>query len=444
MVYKNFYIGILIIAVSIIGTAYAISWIGFNEEYIHTLIFLHILFGLEFVWLITFVNKTNRMLDRFFSSIKEDGTSIKFESTMEESTFKLLSKRLNNVVETIQKTRIEKENEHYFLKYLVEHINTGIISILNNERIDLLNKTGVNILGTHELYKITDLKKFGKQFYNNIIRIRAGEYFLTKIIIQNEIKDISLRASEFKLFKNQVKLISFHDVHQEIEQKEIDAWQKIIRILAHEISSSVSPIRSLSDHLITLINKDDPKYLNDVKDGVNIIHQRSDGLMNFVSKYRQVTDIPEPILKPISLNEIISDLELISSAEFNLKSSLKIHRPEEEILINADKNLIMQAALNIIRNASEAVKSISNPMIKITGNVNYNKAVLEITDNGIGIDFEDLENVFIPFFSTKENGSGIGLAIAKQLINKQGGRIDIQSKPDKGTSVKIYFEYYKN
>ncbi len=443
MVYKNFYIGILIIGVSIIGTAYMISWIGFNQEYLHTLIFLHFLFILEFIWLITFVNKTNRMLDRFFSSIKEDGTSIKFESTLEESTFKLLSKRLNNVVETIQKTRIEKENEHYFLKYLVEHINTGIISILNNEKIDLLNNTGVNILGNHELYKVSDLKKFGKQFYNNITKIRTGEHLLTKAIIQNEIKDLSLRASEFKLFKDQVKLISFHDVHQEIEQKEIDAWQKIIRILAHEISSSVSPIRSLSDHLIKLINRSDSKYLNDVKDGVNIIHQRSDGLMNFVSKYRQVTDIPEPILKPISLNEIISDLELISSTEFNLKSSLKIHRPEEEILINADKNLIMQAALNIIRNASEAIQSISNPMIKITGKVNYNATVLEITDNGIGIDIEDLENVFIPFFSTKENGSGIGLAIAKQLINKQGGRIDIQSKPDKGTSVKIYFDLFK-
>lgn len=443
MVYKNFYIGILIIGVSIIGTAYMISWIGFNQEYLHTLIFLHFLFILEFIWLITFVNKTNRMLDRFFSSIKEDGTSIKFESTLEESTFKLLSKRLNNVVETIQKTRIEKENEHYFLKYLVEHINTGIISILNNEKIDLLNKTGVNILGNHELYKISDLKKFGKQFYNNITKIRTGEHLLTKAIIQNEIKDLSLRASEFKLFKDQVKLISFHDVHQEIEQKEIDAWQKIIKILAHEISSSVSPIRSLSDHLIKLINKSDSKYLNDVKDGVNIIHQRSDGLMNFVSKYRQVTDIPEPILKPISLNEIISDLEIISNAEFHLKSSLKIHKPEEELLIHADKNLIMQAALNIIRNASESIQSISNPVINIRGILNYNTAVLEITDNGTGIDIEDLENIFIPFFSTKENGSGIGLTISKQLINKQGGRIDIQSQTGKGTSVKIYFDLFK-
>ena len=444
MVYKNFYMGILFIGVSIIGTAYAISWIGFNQEYIHTLIFLHLLFILEFIWLITFVNKTNRMLDRFFSSIKEDGSSIKFESNLEESTFKLLSKRLNNVVETIQKTRIEKENEHYFLKYLIEHINTGIISILNYEKIDLLNKTGVNILGVHELYKISDLKKFGKEFYNNIIKIRTGEHLLTKVIIQNEIKELSLRASEFKLFKNQVKLISFHDVHQEIEQKEIDAWQKIIRILTHEISSSISPIRSLSDHLIKLIGKGDPKYLNDVRDGVNIIHQRSDGLMSFVSKYRQVTDIPEPILKSISLNEIISDLEIISRAEFHLKSSLKIHRPKEEIIINADKNLIMQAALNIVRNDSEAIKSILNPKINITGVLNDNTAILEIKDNGIGIEIEDLENVFIPFFSTKENGSGIGLAISKQLINKQGGRIDIQSKPGKGTSVKIYFDLFKN
>lgn len=443
MVYKNFYIGIISIAISIIGTAYLISLIGFNKEYLHTIIFLHILFVLEFIWLISFVNKTNRMLDRFFASIKEDGTSIKFEHAFEENTFKLLSKRLNNVVETISKARIEKENEHYYLQYMIEHINTGIISVLNNEKIDLLNKKGCEILNIKSLTRIAELKQFGNNFHKMCLNIRTGEHTLAKAIVNNEIIELSVRASEFKLFNNGYKLISFHDIHQEIEQKEIDAWQKIIKIMAHEILSSISPISSLSNHLSSLLKQDKNKYLIDVIDGVNIIHQRSDGLMNFVSKYRQISDIPKPILNRIKLNRIINDLALLCKSEFNLESILSISKTQDDIFLNIDKDLTIQAVLNIIRNAAQAVAKTKNPKISISGYTKNNYTFIEIHDNGDGIDTEDLENIFIPFFTTKNGGSGIGLTIAKQLIISQGGSIEVQSVKNIMTTVLIKFESQK-
>ena len=188
MVYKSFYIRIIIIGLIIIGTAYLIGWIGFNTEYMHTLIFLHILFVLEFIWLVAFVNKTNRMLDSFFSSVHETGTSIGFENLPDESSFKKLSSKLNGITEIIRASRIEKENEHHYLKYLVEHLKTGILTI-ENDNIDLINKAGLELLGSKKITTLYDLKQFGKGFYETLTSIRTGENKLTQAIVNNEIVD---------------------------------------------------------------------------------------------------------------------------------------------------------------------------------------------------------------------------------------------------------------
>lgn len=429
-----------------LGTAYLIAWIGFKSEYIHTVIFLHILLALEFIWLVTLVNKTNRMLDRFFSSVHETGTSIGFENLPDDSSFKKLSGKLNGITEIIRASRIEKENEHHYLKYLVEHLKTGIITI-ENDRIDLINNAGLELLGSKKLKKTEDLKQFGKKFFDTILNIRAGDNRLTQAIVNKEIVDFTIRASEFVLLKRKIKLISFQDIHKELDQKEIDAWQKVIKVLAHEILSSISPIHSLSSHLNELLKKDPEKYITDTKEGLEIIHQRSNGLMGFVSIYRELSDLPKPVLNKNSINGIIKEIAVLCESEFNLTSILEIQYLKEDINIISDKNLVIQSSLNIIRNAIQAVQNISDPKIIIQGLKINNKVTIKFIDNGTGIEKEDMSNIFIPFFTTKKSGSGIGLTIAKQLITSQGGLLEVQSEKNNlpagkagGTTVLIKFE----
>jgi two-component system, NtrC family, nitrogen regulation sensor histidine kinase NtrY len=442
MAFKSFAGGIAIRMALLLVTCYLIGWIGFRMEYIHTILLLYILLGLETTWLIHYFNKTNRMLDRFFVSVFESG-SPGFDKLIGNASFMSLTERMEKLSGLIQTTRIEKENEYYYLKYVVEHINTGILSLISSGEIDLINRTGLNILGLEHAAHVSDLKILGKRFNDVLHHLRTGEQQITQAIVHNELIELSIRASEFKLFDREVKLVSFHDIHTALDLKEVDAWQKVTRVMAHEILSSVSPIRSLSEHLGNLLREntlDSEQVYHDVREGLEIINQRSEGLMQYVAGYRKLSDIPRPNPVKVGVLTLIHEIATLCKSEFGFSPSMEIDAIHEKLLIMADKRLIVQAALNILRNSIQAMETVKNPQVKIAAKQNGNKVHVQFIDNGVGIDPEDIENVFIPFFTTKPDGSGIGLTISRQLLNIQGGQLEIQSQKGKGTIVSMTFE----
>jgi nitrogen fixation/metabolism regulation signal transduction histidine kinase len=382
------------------------------------------------------------MLDRFFVSVFESGP-MRFDTLPGNESFRQLTERLEKLSQLIHVLKIQKENEYLYLKYVVEHLNTGILSLVSTGKIDLINRAGLKILGLERALHEDDLKVLGKKFNDEIHHIRVGEQRITQAIIQNEVVELSVRASEFKLFERSVKLISFNDIHSALDQKELDAWQKVTRVMAHEILSSVSPIRSLSEHLNNLLRDhtlDSEQAYRDVREGLEIINQRSEGLMQYVKGYRQLSDVPKPIPAKTGVMDIVGEIAILCKAEFGFSPEVEISAGGRKIMILADDRLVVQASLNILRNSVQAMESIENPSVGISVRQNGNKVHIQFIDNGVGIDPEDLENVFIPFFTTKPNGSGIGLTISRQLISIQGGQLDIQSRKGEGTMVTMTFE----
>jgi two-component system, NtrC family, nitrogen regulation sensor histidine kinase NtrY len=441
MVFKTFIAGIAFRIVILLATCYLIGWIGFRSDYIHTIIMLYILLGLEIAWIIHYFNKTNRMLDRFFSSIFESG-SAGFGKLDGNASFKRLIEKMEKLTQLIQATRIEKENEYYYLKYVVDHLNTGLLSLISTGEIDMINQAGLGMLGLKQATHQDDLKILGKKFCDALHEIRAGEQQITQAVVQHEMIELSLRASEFKLFDRHVKLVTFHDIHIALDQKELDAWQKVIRVMAHEILSSVSPIRSLSEHLNNLLvedNLDSAQKFSDVREGLGIINQRSEGLMQYVSGYRQLSDIPRPDPVNIGVLSLIRKIATLCNGEFKISPVLDLSGIHDEAMIMADERLIVQAALNIIRNSVQAMEKVKIPRVDIAVKSHGNKVHIHFMDNGMGIDPEDIDNVFIPFFTTKSGGSGIGLTISRQLLNIQGGQLEIQSRKGHGTKVTMTF-----
>jgi nitrogen fixation/metabolism regulation signal transduction histidine kinase len=446
MGFKSFSFGVSLRVIVLLATCYLISFIGFKASYIHTIIFLHILLVLEIVWIIRYFNKTNRMLDRFFLSVFESGKSMKFDTLPGNESFLKLTERLEKLSQMINVIKIQKENEYYYLQYVVEHLNTGILSVLSDGKIDLINQTGLKILGLERAGHIDDLRILGKKFNDVIRNIRVGEQQITQAIVHNELIELSVRASEFRLYERQVKLVSFHDIYRALDQKELDAWQKVIRVMSHEIMSSISPIKSLSEHLNKLLSENSlgqAQVYGDLKEGLGIINQRSEGLMHYVSGYRQLSDTPKPIPVKLNVSHLVHEIITLCNAEFGFAPTFELKDTDIKTSIIADERLLMQASLNILRNSIQAVESGEDPVIKIAVLSRGNKVSIQFIDNGKGIDPEDIENVFIPFFTTKTNGSGIGLTISRQLVNIQGGQLEIQSKRGHGTTVTMIFEQVK-
>jgi len=445
MVFKSFRAGIALRIAVLLFTCYLIGWIGFNSRYIHTIVVLYIAVIVEAAWIIHYLDRTNRMLDRFFVSIFESG-SFRFDNLPGSESFSRLTEKMEKLSQMIHVFRIQKEREYHYLKYVVEHLNTGILSLISDGKIDLVNQTGLKILGLTHAADVDDLKVLGREFYETIHSIRLGEQRITRAIVDNELVELSVRASEFKLFDREIKLLSFHDIHKELDQKELDAWQKVTRVMAHEILSTVSPIRSLSEHLSQLLNKNGQNPMavyDDVRQGLEIINQRSEGLMQYVNSYRQLSDTPEPIPEKVGVISLTRGIVTLCKAEFGFEPEVELGHDPDKIKIMADERLTVQAALNILRNCMQAVETVKTPKITITVRQIGNKVRIQFTDNGTGIDPEDIENVFIPFFTTKQNGSGIWLTISRQLINIQGGQLDIQSRKGKGTTVTITFDQSK-
>ncbi len=250
-----------------------------------------------------------------------------------------------------------------------------------------------------------------------------------------------LQATDFKARNETFTLVSIQDIRNELDAQEVEAWLKLIRVLTHEIMNSITPITSLSDTLLNYYtNTNEPISAqtteNTVK-GLEVIKERGTGLIHFVESYRKLTRISTPVLKTIELKPFIEHLVLLVEDD---RITFEKQVTPENLTINADEGQISQVLLNLIKNATQAVKGTENPIIKIVANIGENKRPqISVSDNGSGISEELLEQIFVPFFTTKENGSGIGLSISRQIMRNHNGNIKVISKEGKGSRFVLEF-----
>ncbi len=451
MVYKGFRLNCLVRVIALASTISLFFILLFKTDLYAALIIIGTAIIYQCYSLIHFVEKTNRELTRFFQSIKFSDFSQTFRDSKEGKSFAALRLAFNDVLDAFRKARSEKEEHYRYLQTIVQHVGIGLIAYQPNGDVELINTAAKRLLGLAQLKNIKSLKSWSPVLVETFLRLKPKEKALVKVEDNNELLQLALYATEFKLRDYTYTLVSIQNIYSELEEKEIDAWQKLIRVLTHEIMNSITPISSLAStindmikasfELRSLLKEGQEETLTDICDAAQTIQKRSQGLLHFVDAYRNLTLIQKPNFQIFPIKELFNRLSQLIQTNIkkkNIQFEVKIEPKSLELA--ADPELIEQALINLLLNALQAVDSQKGPVIQLVARMDSRSHILiQVSDNGPGISKENLEKIFIPFFSTKEGGSGIGLSLSRQIMRLHNSSISVQSKPDVETTFTLRF-----
>jgi len=439
MLYKKLFFQVLFRIILILINALLLSYLFFLNKFIGAQINLFFLLFVQGFLLVYYLNKTNRDLSHFFTSLKNEDSTIIFKGNMNKS-YGLLYKKLNEVNRLIENTRIEKIEQYEYLKQVVENVAIGILSFDENLNVQFFNPAGKTILKVSKLSRLNELEIIYPGLVQKLKNLTPDNQQLLQI---EKGLELSVKLSEFKISDKKIKLIAFQNIHSELDKREVDSWQKIIRVLTHEIMNSVSPINSATDSIYNLfLNEDKPLDAKEINEetikktikGMRIIQQRSKGMLEFVQKFRDLTLLPELNKEKFQIQDLIETIETLFALEFkNANISFESAVFPKNLTVFADKMQLEQVLINLIKNAIQVIIYQKQPIIKINAIISNDQIQIMISDNGSGISAEVLDNIFVPFFTTKEKGSGIGLSISRQIMLLHGGNISVKSEPQKET-----------
>lgn len=444
MIYKRFQINCLVRILLLVMNLYLFFFLLFKTHLWVTTIIIGGLPILQVYLLTKYVNQTNTLLSKAFESIRYDSFSEQINTRVTDASFIELCDQLNRILLKFHTTRMEKEQQFQYLKAIINQAGMGLISIRHGKDISLINKAARQMLETPPISHTKQLKALNPKFYDLLMNMKSGEknYFEHKDT--TGVYQLAVYASDIDSEGKNYQLFTLQNIQKELEEKEMDAWKKLIRVLSHEIMNSITPISSLASTAKLILSKNekmDDSTARDLSQAVSTIEKRSQGLMQFVQNYRSFAQIPDPsyqILPVADLLNRIHNLSQIQITENNIDFIVSIE--PENLQVNADPDLLEQVLINLMANAVEAVKDTETKAIEIRAYTNRESRVqIDVVDNGCGIEQSVLPKVFIPFFSTKPEGSGIGLSLSRQIMRLHGGLIRIDSKPRIKTITTLIF-----
>jgi nitrogen fixation/metabolism regulation signal transduction histidine kinase len=350
-----------------------------------------------------------------------------------EKNFKNVMAGLNEINKKIQEARISKEEKHQYLKAVVEHLDTGIVSFNSRGEAELVNKAALVLLGIKSIKTIDSINTcipglrdiFRDDFGDGVVIINSAG--------QN--MELVVKAKMVKISGEPIRIYSFQNIRQELENRELESWKKLIRVLRHEIMNSMTPITTLTtaikrsfsgNGVLKQVTEISQTNLQDAIAGAEVIEERSKGLISFVENFRNITDLPKPVFKSFPVAEMFDKVELLFRNvlnEMDIKLSII---SEPDLHLYADPHLLEQVLINLVKNSIEAIDH--GGKIGLGAFRENQKICIQVTDNGSGIHEEDLENIFVPSFTTKEDGMGVGLSICRQIIQLHKGEIRVKSE----------------
>ncbi len=443
---SQFNFRIFIHALLLAITSALFVWTLSKDYLLVTRFSLGVLWIFEIYLLIYYVNKTNRDLLLFLQSFEFQDDTLTFNKS-KKLPFKPLYNEFNRIIENFRNIKLEKEMEQQYFQYSIKHVDTGLISVDEDGKVELFNEAAKRLLHLEYVQNIQAFDRVKNGLADQFRNLTPGNQDMVKLVREHEILSLSIRAAEFKLQEKHIKLISIQNIKNELDEQELDSWQKLIRVLTHEIINSVSPITLLSSTLVKMFEEDGkPKLMSALEQeqienalkGLQAIHKRSKGLSRFVDSYKSLSKIPEPVIGSVSINELFEHIltlmkKDIESHDIQIFSNVK----PIDLEINADEKLIEQVLINLLKNAIEAGKDENDFKIELSGYGEKRIVKIEISDNGPGISSEVIDNIFVPFFTTKKDGSGIGLSLSKQILRKHGGNLEVMSEEGAGATFTI-------
>jgi two-component system nitrogen regulation sensor histidine kinase NtrY len=438
--YFNLIVRILLIVILSVTLGYLIFSTGsFRLSFICLIIIIILTANL-----ISYFNSINRKIRFFFDSVKNDDSNLFFPVDEKNSTLREISNSMNRVNLQIKQLKIENSHQEQYFETLLEHLATGIITYDSKGFILHINSPAKKLLSVDILTHLQQIERIDPALFHSIKSIRPSERRLVGFNTPEGEIELSLKATSIKTPDNELVILSIQDIKNELDEKELESWMKLIRILMHEIMNSITPITSLSQSLSGIYFPDghplEPEKVTDktiatTLQGLNVIKEQGKGLITFVDSYRKLTRVPEPVKKLFRISELLERIQVLyNSLEGSGQIGLSLSIKDPDLEIFADQNLISQVLINLLKNALEANENNASGRIGITsGSGNALHPEICVEDNGPGIPKEHLDKIFVPFFTTRQNGSGIGLSISKQIMRIHGGTLKVKSEPGHNT-----------
>ncbi len=416
-----------------------------NTQWIPSLLMLAVI-AIQIRWLLEMLDTPAAAVPELWHQIQFDETTGKFRNTGTETSVNLVVHQLNDALARIRNSRNEKEAEHIFYKNIVMHAGIGLIIYRQSDgRIEILNAAARKLLRINRAETISDLQEISETMVQAFTRLKTGGRELLRLSLGDDFIQLSMYAIELTLRGENLKLISLQNIRSELEEKEMEAWQNLVRVLTHEIMNSVTPISSLATSLEQEVSAGkslDKEQIEDLQLSLQTISRRSANLINFVREFRSLTHIPKPRPENILVRNLLDEVHQLFKKDLHEKQiHCSVNIQPDDLTIEADKTLIEQVLINLIKNAIQAFdETTSNKHIVIKGYYNERqRPVISIADNGPGIEPEALEKIFIPFFTTRKSGSGIGLSLSRQIMRQHHGTLTVKSEPGKGATFYLRF-----
>jgi nitrogen fixation/metabolism regulation signal transduction histidine kinase len=443
MIFKrNFQSRILVRVLLLFLTLTAAAFLIVNKWHLY-LALLAPLICYQVIEFIRFQTKMHEELGQFVEAVHYRDFSRYFDEKHAPADLQSLRKGFNEINTTFKVISKEKETQYQYLQKILELVDTGILSYeIESGEVVWMNETIKKMLQLPYLKTVQSLAKRDKALFEDVQSIRPGEIRIATAHLERSSFKVLLSATAFQTDGKKYKLIAFQNVNDALDETESKAWQKLLSVMTHEIMNSIAPISSLAETLKNRLSSKDNTTFEDLEVGIDTIKRRSEGLLKFAQTYRNLNKITTLNRQKVYIRELFANLNQLMQPTFEQKNiELDIILRETDLSIQADASLLEQVLINLIVNAIEAVKDQPEPKIALSAEHGANKKVLiKVADNGPGIPDEVLEKIFIPFFSTKKSGSGIGLSLCKQIVMLHKGTLQVQSIEGKGTVFIITLE----
>lgn len=452
MLLNRFFINVFVRVTFIVLTSVVLGIVlqHLDRGYYYTLTGMIFLVLLQTYLLVNQVNKTNTDLEKFFSSVQDHDSSVRFSDNTKNGSFKKLHDRMNYLNKVIQSVKIENEKTSQFLQTVVDHVDIGLLSFDEKGSIEIYNRASKRYFKVQQPQRLSSLKSMNHELFEIINTIKPGQEILHKMKTDSLMHSILVKAIELKCEKDLIKLVSFQDITSELDKKELDSWQRLIRVLTHEIMNSISPITSLTGVISGYFKKKDKEnqipleiidhqIISKTLSGLNTIEETGKGLLDFVDKYRSLTSLPKPNFSKFNIDGLFLKCKLLM--ESNIPDNIKITSSvnPEDLYLLADYAQVEQILINLIKNSVEALSGKKKGTIQLKASYVYDGTIIQVIDDGTGIPGDIAEDIFVPFYTTKKNGSGIGLSLSKQIMQNHEGTISVNSGPARETCFTLRF-----
>jgi len=450
MIFRRFVIG-LTLRLVLIGLAMtAFVWLLLLPGYHSAMALVGSALALLIAGLCRYVSRTNREVARFLEAARYADYSQRFSFEHDGSDFPELGRAFTDILRRMHERGTDQESEMRRSRALIEHIPVPLMTLHADESITLQNNAARRLFGAEHVTKLKDLRKFGFGFSESVASAVPGMRQLVTFSVEGIEYKLTLATTELIISGKSERLISLQDIQSELDATQAEAWEDLVRVLTHEIMNSITPVTSLAKTAADVVHdvldkvragepvEDD---IEDLRDAIETVARRSDSLVQFVDSYRQITRLAPPEKKRVRLADLFETVVRLARAECprdDVEFSIGVHPSELDVY--ADRDLLEPVLINLLRNAWQAQEDTEAPVVRLTGRLNRrNNVVIDVADNGAGIPANLAAKIFVPFFTTRESGSGVGLALARQVMIAHGGFIRAGSNDGGGALFSLTF-----